>query len=159
MTLLHILVLIGCSIVGNALRELAAINKRAKGTRFSWSYYWQNNQTIILWNFLGMIALLACSSGIFYLEGVALARLGVSDVKTVLPYCIAPTGIIIGYGGGLLVRKLLKKGAEKAGLEDVYNQIEVSTEVNSEQVKTTTTVTTPASTNPTGNGNDVQREG
>ena len=146
MTVLHVLALWGGSIIGAGLREFAAINKRDRSKPFSWSHYWQFNQTIIIWNLLGMVAMLLCSGLIFHVEAILLAKMSVKDIDNVMPLLFAPTGIVIGYGGGALVRKLLKKGAEKAGLEDVYQQVEEKVEVSSDKVTTTkteTTITTP----------------
>jgi hypothetical protein len=152
MTVLHVLALWGGSIIGAGLREFAAINKRDRSKPFSWLHYWTFNQTIIIWNVLGMIALLLCSGLIFHVEAILLVKMGVKDIDKVMPLLFAPTGIIIGYGGGALVRKLLKKGAEKAGLEDVYNQVEEKVEIGPDKVTTTkteTTITTPTVPPPT----------
>lgn len=157
LTIWNILTLVGCSIVGFAFREMWSISKRDKTKPFSWSYYWKNNRDLIITNAIGTLALLVCSKLIFHGEAWALTKAGVADASAYIPMLLAPTGIIVGFGGAALVRKLLKKGAEKAGLDEVYEQIEekvedkVEVDVARDQVTTTntkTTITTPVKASP-----------
>ena len=119
--------------------EVGAISKRSKDAKFSISYYLKQNMWVIVWNLLGVLALLLCNPAILHGERWLLVKAGLD--LTWMTYTVAPTGIFIGYGGGRAVRILLNKGASKIGLEDAF--VEVATEVTQDAVKTTTTVVTP----------------
>lgn len=134
------LLLILCSVIGVLMVEVGAISKRAKkDAKFDVMYYLKQNAWVIVWNLLGVVALLLCNPIILYFEQWLLTKAGLD--LTWMNYAIAPTGIFIGYGGGRAVRILLNKGASKIGLEDAF--VEVATEVTQDAVKTTTTMVTP----------------
>ena len=136
----QLLLLIVCSLVGFLMVEVGAISKRAKDAKFSLAYYLRSNKWVLTWNALGVVALLLCHQAIIQGTYYLIVTKGGMDPVWV-KYVVAPIGIVMGYGGGRLVRVMLNKGATKLGLEDAL--VEVQTEVTPEAVKTTTTIVTP----------------
>lgn len=132
--------LIVCALVGFLMVEVGAISKRSKDAKFSARYYIRSNKWVLAWNALGVLALLLCHHAIIGAAYYFIVTKGGYDPVWV-KYAVSPLGIVIGYGGGRLVRTLLNKGATKLGLEDAI--VEVQTEVTPDAVKTTTTVVTP----------------
>ena len=143
----QLILLIACALVGFAMVEVGAISKRANDSKFDIWYYLRKNKWVLTWNALGVVALLLCHQAILHGSYYLIVTKGGLDPEWV-KYIVAPIGIVIGYGGGRLVRVLLNKGAAKLGLDDAI--VEVQTEVTQDTVKTTTTVVTPTQpTDPT----------